>query len=42
MAEARGAGLSARDAAAEVAERLGVARNRAYAATRSGPTQTPR
>jgi len=42
VAEARGAGLSARDAAAEVAERLGVARNRAYAATRSGPTQTPR
>jgi len=35
VAEARAAGLSARDAAAEVAERLGVARNRAYAATRA-------
>ncbi len=34
--EARTAGLSARDAAAEVADRLGVARNRAYAATRPG------
>jgi 16S rRNA (cytidine1402-2'-O)-methyltransferase len=34
--EALAAGLSARDAAAEVAERLGVARNRAYAATRKG------
>ena len=36
VAEARAAGLSARDAAAEVAERLGVTRNRAYAATRDG------
>ncbi len=36
VAEARAAGLSARDAAAEVADRLGVARNRAYAATRPG------
>lgn len=36
VAEARAAGLSARDAAAEVAVRLGVARNRAYAATRPG------
>jgi 16S rRNA (cytidine1402-2'-O)-methyltransferase len=34
--EALAAGLSARDAAAEVAESLGVARNRAYAATRKG------
>ncbi|MEO5679730.1 MAG: 16S rRNA (cytidine(1402)-2'-O)-methyltransferase [Acidimicrobiales bacterium] len=37
VAEARAAGLSARDAANEVAERLGVTRNRAYAATRTGP-----
>ena len=36
VTEARAAGLSARDAAAEVAERLGVTRNRAYAATRVG------
>ena len=36
VAEALAAGLSARDAAAEVAERLGVTRNRAYAATRAG------
>jgi len=36
VAEARAAGLSARDAAIEVAERLGVPRNRAYAATRAG------
>ena len=36
VAEARAAGLSARDAAIEVAERLGVPRNRAYAATRPG------
>ena len=36
VAEARAAGLSARDAAAEVAQRLGVTRNRAYAATRDG------
>jgi 16S rRNA (cytidine1402-2'-O)-methyltransferase len=36
VAEALAAGLSARDAAAEVAESLGVPRNRAYAATRAG------
>jgi len=42
VAEARHAGLSARDAAAEVAERLGVTRNRAYAATRSGASQPRR
>ena len=36
VAESRAAGLSARDAAAEVAERLGVTRNRAYAASRAG------
>jgi len=41
IAEARAAGLSARDAAAEVAERLGVPRNRAYAATRTGPPGVP-
>jgi 16S rRNA (cytidine1402-2'-O)-methyltransferase len=36
VAEALAAGLSARDAAAEVAESLNVPRNRAYAATRPG------
>jgi len=34
--EALAAGLSARDAAAEVAETLHVSRNRAYAATQAG------
>ena len=38
VVEARAAGLTARDAAIEVAERLGVTRNRAYAATREGTT----
>lgn len=36
VAEALAAGLSARDAAAEVAEALDIPRNRAYAATRAG------
>ena len=36
VAEARAAGLSARDAAAEVAATLNVSRNRAYAATQAG------
>jgi len=36
VADALGAGLSARDAAAEVAAVLNVPRNRAYAATRAG------
>jgi 16S rRNA (cytidine1402-2'-O)-methyltransferase len=36
VAEAMAAGLSARDAAAEVAEALDIPRNRAYAATRAG------
>ena len=38
-AEARAAGLSARDAAVEVASQLGVTRNRAYAATRDGDSE---
>jgi 16S rRNA (cytidine1402-2'-O)-methyltransferase len=42
VAEARAAGLSARDAAIEVAEHLGVSRNRAYAATRAEPSERRR
>ena len=39
VAEAMAAGLSARDAAAEVAEALDIPRNRAYAATRAGKSE---
>ncbi len=42
VAEARAAGLSARDTAREVAERLGVPRNRVYAATRAEPSERRR